>query len=319
LESESLNLNRPLAAGGSDLLFLRVCIKYCFVRIDWRTNPNQSPYLFRQATEWAGVKVHRARVLPGRMIEQKAPWHEVHITLGGHLITERISASGKRLTTKGAVGNLCLTPAGQTVGAHWDKPMDNMGILLEPDFVVQTAVENRFASNFEFTEIYKNKDPLIQQIGLTLLAESNSETPAGRLYADSLIQTLILHLLKNYSTANAIQENLNGGLSGYKLRRVTEFIDANLEEDLSLAEIAAVADLSQYHFARAFRKTTGATPQQYVMQQRIERAKELLARDDLPIVEISLRTGFKNQSHFTTLFRKFTNLTPKLWREMKLA
>ena len=61
------------------------------------------------------------------------------------------------------------------------------------------------------------------------------------------------------------------------------------------------------------------TPQQYVMQQRIEKAKDLLAQHSLPIVEISLRTGFKNQSHFTTLFRKFTNFTPKTWRELKLA
>jgi len=88
---------------------------------------------------------------------------------------------------------------------------------------------------------------------------------------------------------------------------------------LSLAEIAAASDLSQFHFARAFRKSTGLTPQQYLMQQRIERAKELLAKNDLPIVEISLQTGFKNQSHFTTLFRKYTKFTPKLWRELKLA
>jgi AraC family transcriptional regulator len=290
------------------------------VEIVWKTNPNQSPYLFRQQTEWAGgVKVHRARVLPGRMLEHNAPCHEINVTLGGQLITEKISAGGRRVTTKGASGNICLTPAGQPVGAHWEKPLDNMGILLDPDFAVRTAIENRFAAKFEFVEIYKNKDLLIQQIGLNLLAEHNAETPSGRLYADSLIQTLILHLLKNYSTANAVQENLNGGLSGYKLRRVNEFIDANLEEDLSLAEIAAVADLSQYHFARAFRKTTGLTPQQYVMQQRIERAKQLLAKDDLPLVEISLRSGFKNQSHFTALFRKFTKLTPKTWRELKLA
>ena len=111
----------------------------------------------------------------------------------------------------------------------------------------------------------------------------------------------------------------NGGLSGHILRRVQEFINENLEEDMGLAEIAAVAGLSQFHFARSFRKTTGMTPQQYLMQQRIERAKELLSRADLPIVEVSLRTGFKNQSHFTTLFRKMTKLTPKTWRELKLA
>ena len=289
------------------------------MQINWKTNTNQTPYLFRQRAEWTGVKVHRARVLPGRMLEHTPVFHEINVTISGRLTTEKTSATGKCVITKGGAGNVCLTPAGQPVGAVWEKPLDNMGILLDPDFVLQTAIENRFSSKFEFVEIYKEKDLLIQQIGLALLAEAGADNPSGKLYIESLTQTFVLHLLQNYSTANSIQENLNGGLSGYKLRRAKEFIVENLEEDLSLAEIAAAADLSQYHFARAFRKSTGFTPQQYLMLQRIERAKQLLAKDDLPIVEISLLTGFKNQSHFTTLFRKFTKLTPKLWRELKLA
>ena len=288
------------------------------MQINWKSNV-ENPYLFKQQARWNGVRVNRARVLPGRMLEHTAAFHEINISVSGSLTTERISASGRKIITKGSAGGLCITPAGQPISAVWEKPLDHLGIFLDPAFVVQTAIENRFNPNFEFTEIYKNKDLLIQHIGLTLLAEAEAETSAGRLYADSLIQTLTLHLLKNYSTANFVREHLNGGLSGYKLRRVQEFINENLEEDLSLAEIAAVADLSQYHFARSFRKTTGFTPQQFLMQQRIERAKDLLAKDDLPIVEISLRTGFKNQSHFTTLFRKYTKFTPKLWRELKLA
>jgi len=280
---------------------------------------NGSPYLFRQQAEWSGVKIHRARVLPGRMLEHTPAFHEINITISGKLTTVKSSASGKRVITKAGAENLCLTPAGQPVSAFWDDTLDNMGILLDPDFVVQTAIENHFASKFELTEIYEDKDLLIQQIGLALLAEAGAENPSGKLYIESLTQTFVLHLLKNYSTANSSAANLSGGLSGYKLRRAKEFIVENLEEDLSLAEIAAAADLSQYHFARAFRKSTGFTPQQYLMQQRIERAKELLAKGVLPIVEISLRTGFKNQSHFTTLFRKFTRLTPKTWRELKLA
>ncbi|MEK7723750.1 MAG: AraC family transcriptional regulator, partial [Acidobacteriota bacterium] len=102
-----------------------------------------------------------------------------------------------------------------------------------------------------------------------------------------------------------------------KLRLVKEFINDNLEQDLTLTEIAQVADLSHFHFARAFRKSVGITPQQYITNRRIEKAKELLAKSDLPIVEIGFQTGFKNQSHFTTLFRKITSLTPKLWREVK--
>lgn len=279
----------------------------------------ENPYLFKQSAQWNGVRVHRARVMPGRLLEHANPFHEVNINLGGRLTTEKISASGKLVKTKGAAGNLCVTPAGQPIGAFWNEMLDNMGISFDPNFVRQTAIENRFNAKFEFAEIYKKEDSLIQHIGLALLAESESETPAGKLYAESLIQTLTLHLLKNYSTANRKPENAHGGLSGYRLRRVKEFICANLEEDLSLAEIAASSDLSQYHFARAFRTSTGLTPQQYLMQQRVERAKELLSKADLPIIEISLRTGFKNQSHFTTLFRKFTKLTPKTWRELKLA
>ena len=289
------------------------------MQIIWQNENLPKQYLFLQHAAWTGVKVHRARVMAGRMVEQADDFHKINVPISGNLRTEKISANGKVTVLKGRAGNICITPAGQAMSAAWEKPLDNMGILLEPEFVTKTAVENRFNAGFEFSDISKDKDPLIQQIGLTLLAESSSDTHTGKLYADSLIQTLTLHLLKNYSNAKSISENLSGGLSGYKLRRVEEFINENLEEDLSLAEIAEVADLSQFHFARAFRKSTGLTPQNYLMKQRIERAKILLAKNDLPIVEVSLRTGFKNQSHFTTLFRKFTKFTPKTWRELKLA
>lgn len=288
------------------------------MQIEWKS-PQGSPFLFKHFAEWPGVRIHRAHVMPGRMLEHTNTFHEVNVALSGSLTTEKISATGKHIATKGSGGNLCITPAGQAISAFWNKPLDNMGITLDPQFVSATANDNGFAGNFEFAEVYKKSDPLIQQIGLTLLAESETDTPAGRLFSDSLIQTLTLHLLANYTTAKTSNRMANGGLSGYKLRRATEYINEHLENDLTLAEIAAVADLSQYHFAREFRKSIGKTPQQYLMLQRVERAKQLLAQPELPLVEVSLRTGFKNQSHFTTLFRKYTNFTPKIWRELKLA
>jgi AraC family transcriptional regulator len=288
------------------------------VQIEWKSDKRPS-YLFKQLGEWAGLRIHRARVNPGRMLEHTNRFHEVNVAIAGSLTTHKISASGMHVAMKGSAGNLCITPAGQAISAHWERQLDNMGISIEPRFIERTAAENHFSSGFEFLEIYRGEDPLVQQIGLTLLSEAESDSPSGRLFADSLIQTLTLHLLRNYTTAIAKNGTANGGLSGHRLKRVKEFIDANLESDLTLAEIAAVADLSQFHFAREFRKATGATPQQFLMQRRIEAAKELLSMDGLPIVEVSLRTGFKNQSHFTTLFRKFTSFTPKAWRELKLA
>ena len=289
------------------------------MQIEWRDEQAKTPFLFRQVVEWAGVKIHRARVLAGRLLEHTADRHEINITLGGDLFREGFSDSGRRLVATSDSGNMCITPAGKAVAASWDDTIDNMGILLDAGFTARTASENHFSTGFHFVESVQKQDPLVQHMGLALLEDAVAESPAGRLYADSIIQTLTLHLLKNYTTANAVRESAHGGLSGYRLRRVKEFIEANLDEDVGLAEIAAVADLSQYHFARAFRKSTGQTPQHYLMRQRIESAKRLLTEPDLPLVEISLRTGFKNQSHFTTLFRKFTNFTPKAWRELKLA
>ena len=284
------------------------------MEIEWKSEKVE-PYLFRQVGEWPGLRIHRAQVMPGRMLEHTNTFHEINIAISGALTTQKVSANGKRIATKGSSGNLCITPAGQSISAIWEKRLDNMMMILDPAFIDRAASENGISSRFEFAEVYKQNDPLIQQLGLTLLEESESATPSGRLYSDSVIQTLTLHLLNHYGTSQPVSPNVTGGLPGYKLRRVKEFITENLEEDLSLAEISAVADLSQFHFARAFRKSTGLTPQQFLMQQRIERAKELLAKNDLPIVEISLRTGFKNQSHFTSLFRKFTTITPKVWRE----
>ncbi len=289
------------------------------MEINWENASSQSPYLSQQRATWRGLNLYRARVMPGTLVEHASDSHEINITLDGSLVTRKSSATGKMISTDGCLGNVCLTPAGQMHGATWQNTLEVIGFLIDPEFLKNTAIENRFSSNFELTEVYKNDDALIKHIGFALLSEAELGSPSGKMFAESLTQTLALHLLKNYSNATFVEENTNGGLSGYKLRRVQEFINERLEDDLSLADLAAVADLSQFHFSRAFRTSTGLTPQKYLMQQRVERAKDLLLRAELPLVEISLRTGFKSQSHFTTLFRKFTKFTPKTWRELKLA
>jgi AraC family transcriptional regulator len=180
------------------------------------------------------------------------------------------------------------------------------------------ALEMNLSPKIEMLEtVSAKRDLLVQQLGLAFLEEAEKKESASRLYSESIAHTLMFHLIKNYTTADFQGKTFTGGLSGNKLRRVTDFINDNLEQDLTLTEIAQVANLSHFHFARAFRKTMGITPQQYITNRRIEKAKELLAKSNLPIVEVGFQTGFKNQSHFTTLFRKFTSLTPKIWREVK--
>ncbi len=289
------------------------------MQIEWKSNA-VDPYISRQIAEWPGMlRVHRAHVHAGQMLEHVNDFHEVNVALSGALTTNKICSAGRRITTSNRGGNLCITPAGQPVAAEWSGKLDNLGMFLNAGFVSKTAVENGFSPNVEFVEVYKSQDPLVQNIALALLETSTKGDLLGALFAESLIQTLTLHVLTNYTNAAAAPAVAAGGLAGYRLNRVIEYIEANLENDISLADLGDVAGLSSFHFSRAFRKSTGKTPQQYVMLQRLERAKLLLAQPELPIVEVSLRSGFKNQSHFTSWFRKYTNFTPKLWRDLKLA
>lgn len=110
------------------------------------------------------------------------------------------------------------------------------------------------------------------------------------------------------------QARLRGGLSPAAVRRVQLFVEANLGRPLPLKELAGRSGLSAFHFARAFKQTMGVTPHAYVLQRRVERARELLRTTDRSLGEVALETGFGSQSHFTTVFRRITGLTPAVVR-----
>jgi AraC family transcriptional regulator len=157
-------------------------------------------------------------------------------------------------------------------------------------------------------------DPLLYHITLVLQAEIDAECLASRLYAESLANALVVHFLRRYATCRPPLVAWSGGLSKPKLRRTTEYIEAHLEEELSLTEIAAVAETSPAHFGRLFRQVTGRTPHQYIIVRKIERAKRLLTESTLPIIDISRQVGFTDQSYFTAVFRKHVTTTPKTYR-----
>lgn len=110
-----------------------------------------------------------------------------------------------------------------------------------------------------------------------------------------------------------------GGLPRYQLRRAVEFIDANIGHAIRIDEVARTVGVSRFHFHRLFRKSTGLTPHQFIVQRRIARARELLSTSKLPIVDVGGRVGFADQSHFTTTFRRITSMTPKTYRDSAQA
>jgi AraC family transcriptional regulator len=274
--------------------------------------------LLEKTVQWDGVKIDHFRLKPGQVPTRVHKVHEVFVPLAGSVTIEGSGQDGAPARRRRVPGDISVTPAGICYAAHWEEELEYLTVFLTEDYLKRTTIDFEANRNARIVLSCGPQDALVRSIGMALADEVDNEQPAGKLYAESLVNTLAVHLLRHYSTDSLVDDLQFGGLPAHKLRRVTEFIEENLDRDLELAEIAQAAELSPYHFARSFKQTTGFTPIQFLMQRRIELAKRLLTEEDAPIVQIGLRAGFKNQSHFTTLFRKLTSLTPKAYRNAYL-
>jgi AraC family transcriptional regulator len=125
---------------------------------------------------------------------------------------------------------------------------------------------------------------------------------------------LMHELLRLERTAPATTRPLRGGLPVWQQKRIIEFVEEHLAEEISLADLAELVDLSLYHFARAFTQSFGVPPHRYHMAQRIERARSLLEKPALSVTQIGIQIGFREASSFTKAFRRFTGLTPTEYR-----
>jgi AraC family transcriptional regulator len=157
-------------------------------------------------------------------------------------------------------------------------------------------------------------DTLFHAVGTTLKAEVEAGCAGGRAYGESLAGTLAMHLVRHYSNRRPQPAGDGTRLSRHQLRRAIDFMHDRLAEDLSLNDIAAEAGLSVFHFARLFRQTTGLAPHQYLIQCRVERAKQLILASSAATAGIAQQVGFCDQSHLTVHFRRIYGVTPKQFR-----
>jgi AraC family transcriptional regulator len=146
-------------------------------------------------------------------------------------------------------------------------------------------------------------------------AEMVAGFPSGRLFLDSVEQAMAVTLVNGHAVRHRPVQLYRGGLGSARLRRIRELVHAKMEDDLSLDEMAESVGLSTAHFARMFRKSTGETPHQFVLRQRLERAKAMLRAPDARVLDVAVACGFKTQQHFAQVFRDIWGVSPTEFRQ----
>jgi AraC family transcriptional regulator len=161
----------------------------------------------------------------------------------------------------------------------------------------------------------KFANPRLSALVAAAHAEMVDGFPSGRLFLDSVEQAMAVALVKDHAVRHRPVQLYRGGLGSARLRRIKELVDAKLEDDLSLDEMAQSVGLSTAHFARMFRKSTGETPHQFVLRQRLERAKAMLRAPDARVLDVAVACGFKTQQHFAQVFRDLWGVSPTEYRQ----
>lgn len=160
------------------------------------------------------------------------------------------------------------------------------------------------------------QDPVSERLGRALLSAEETGDPFGQLYAECISTAVVARLLGS-SCRTLTGRSKVAELARWRLRRVTEYVDANLGEAISLADLAVAAGLTRMHFAAQFRAATGLPPHEYLLRRRIERAQEMLVDRRASLVDVALSVGFQTQSHFTSVFKRFVGQPPGLWRQAR--
>lgn len=222
------------------------------------------------------------------------------------------SLGGKRSKERRGSGDVAIIPAGVTHSCSWDTPAQFIVLAVEPTLLNRVGQDWVNPDRIELLPRFMSEsDPFLHHILATLKGEARSGGMGSHLLVDSLKTALAVHLLRNYCSTRPRPSSGSNGLSQATLTQVKDYIHAHLHHDLTLDELAAIAQLSSYHFLRLFKHSMGITPHQYIVQCRLNQAKYLLQYSELSIAEIAARTGFCDQSHLTRYFKRRMGVTPK--------
>ena len=272
-----------------------------------------------------GLSAAEWRFEPGAPFEVAAlPDPAIHIVcpfLSGEMDWEMFVNGQRRYRRPVRAGMTNLVRAGERPRAVVRPARFTSLHIYLPDSILQ-----RYAAEWpgtpraiELRPVDVTVDPVVHRFGRAIVAEMRTDARGVRLMLDGLTLQLAGHLVRHWSTSGSPARRQGGGLAPWQLRRACDAMAAQLDGEVALETLAGVAGCSPTHFSRAFKRSTGMPPFRWLLERRIERAKELLADPCESLAEVAVAVGFAAQPQFTTAFRRATGITPGAWRRERLS
>jgi AraC family transcriptional regulator len=265
------------------------------------------------AARWDGLALQSFTDLPPVVIpDHEHPTHLLSLLLGAAVEAEW-TTEGRTQRALNPPGTIYLLPKGTRDRLAWRGRSDRILVTLEPRLLTGALEQTAHLDDLELQTHWQLEDRHLLSLIQALRADLEDGCPAGGLFGQSLGTAMAVYMARRYGAIRA-RPPARGGLPGYRLRRVRDYVASNLDKDLRLADLAALSGTSPHYFAELFRQSTGMSPHRFVLDRRIGRAKELLRNQALSVVDVAVQTGFTSQSHFTKVFRRIAGPTPSQYR-----
>lgn len=276
------------------------------------SHPSESALVLGTET----IQIEHLKFPPGEADFHVEAAHTLFVNLTSRPLHYLQAQDGKTHTGLYRHGDMLVTPANTPLFVRWEGDENCLKVQLPATFLKRVAEETLGKDGDRLTLVptFQSRHQQLEAISTLLMAEAQQGQASNRLYLDSLANVLAVQLLRNYGVTSVQLPSYEGGLPTYQLNQVLDYIDASLAGEIKLADLAGLLNMSPFHFGRMFKQSMGISPHQYVIQQRLERAKHLLKHSDRAIIDIALECGFNSHSHLSKQFRKVMGIAPRNFR-----
>ena len=263
---------------------------------------------------WAGFLLERNVVPPTELPALIFPFPSVGLVVNDKPIQWHWRENSRDHQTNFSKGTILVAPASEMPPMWSYEPHTALTVSFEPSFLDNAIRESTPSSGAELQRETSGRDNTVANLILALESEMENGCGASRLLGESIGIALAAALLQKFSTRDIVIRDFTHGLSKRALRLALEYVEAHLHEELTLQQLARMVSISPYYFNRLFKQSMGLSFHQYVLQQRLQRARSLLTFTGTSLTEVALQCGFAHQSHFTTCFKRAIGATPKTFR-----